>query len=499
MYIRKHNDCVMAANGIKNSTLAPPLRRLLSGGAWVATGRVAGIALTVAGQACLAQVLSPAEFGVFVVAWSTVSFGSLVAGLGLNQSVVRMVGLRLSESNLPAARQVVVHTALIATVSTLLVVVGYLATMHWLGASLLPLDNYPALLWLCGSLLIPLTLVRLLAECMRAFHQAAGASLLTGQTGGPVADLVFLGGLLVLSRTSHASLESALALNWLALAVAAPLGLATLWRAMSRQPLLQAERLPGAREPLAAVKIGALLALCIPLLVNQLLDFLIAQGDLWLAGSICPAESVGWYAAARRITQLVALPFYVVNMTIAASIVDLHARNQTGRLEKLLRASATLASMPAYAALLGLLLMPELVLHLLFGAAYRDAANLLVLLCLGQLFIVWTGTCGLTLLLTGHHRVTLIINLCAAAVLLPLGSAAAAAYGASGLAVAYATITTFQCLTLWAMCRRRIGVWTQAWGPWSLVNWLLRNQQRFAGSEHAPADAPPLSPLDINS
>ena len=111
----------------------------------------------------------------------------------------------------------------------------------------------------------------------------------------------------------------------------------------------------------------------LPLLLIQLLVFVTAQSDLWIAGIFCPHDQLAQYGAARRLTLLVAMPMQIASMTVLATIAELHAQGRRAELERLLRHTASLAAIPSLGALLLLIVCGGPALTLLFGPFYAQA------------------------------------------------------------------------------------------------------------------------------
>src|SRR5215203_2209158 len=114
--------------GLKHSSEwhTPPKRDLLSNGAWALSGRVITILAVLASNALLARLLSPEDLGTYFLAFSIVSFGTLVGSLGLNQVVVRFVAESMSLNQPERARRTVYLVCVLGSAGALGVGLGYL-------------------------------------------------------------------------------------------------------------------------------------------------------------------------------------------------------------------------------------------------------------------------------------------------------------------------------------------------------------------------------------
>src|SRR5262249_51490926 len=100
----------------------------------------------------------------------------------------------------------------------------------------------------------------------------------------------------------------------------------------------------------------AILQVCLPLLLIQLLSFVAIKADVWIAGACVADNEVAYYAAARRLMLLVAMPLQMASATIVPSIAELHAEQKLGQLQRMLQLAAATAVLPAVFALLALLM-----------------------------------------------------------------------------------------------------------------------------------------------
>ena len=97
-----------------------------------------------------------------------------------------------------------------------------------------------------------------------------------------------------------------------------------------------------------------------------------------------------------------------------------------------------------------------------FGSYYQQGAVVLAVLSVGQLANVWSGSCGLTLVMSGHQKTMMNLTLACG-----LFNAIAALllvrrYGALGAAAAAATTMVLQNILMLVFVKRKAGVWTHA-------------------------------------
>lgn len=451
----------------------PPLGRSAS---WVVGCRVVGIAATVAGNILAARLLGPAEFGLFLIATTGMAAGSLLAMGGLNEAGLRFVAEQLGHQAPRAARGFAILAMKSALKITLFVALALAAGMFF-ASWVTPQWQLSA--WLVALIVAGVALLawqQLAAELTRGFGELPIASLFSGgQTGGPLSNLLFVA-LLALCWIAnlHLGATAAIALLVVTVLVTCPLALAGLWRTMHAADERTGE--------ISAIQRQALLTTGLLLLANQVLALVSQQSDLWIAGASLPADDVGLFGAAKRVLLLVAMPVQMATLTIVGSIPRLHAQHRTSELESLIRSAATAAAVPALVAIGLMFVFPGALLGTVFGPAYTGAGATLLALLVGHLVLIISGNPQHVLIMTGRHRVVLLVNLIAALVLVGAGIFGAATWGPIGLAAASSAALSLQNGALWWIAHRELHVWTHIGWPASL---LAGNAQSEASAEPA--------------
>ena len=429
------------------------------GALWVLLGRVLGIASTILVNILLARVMSPADFGNFVLVTSVMALGQL-RGHGRREYRGGQVCRRKFRQERFCPRTSNAVTRVCAVVCGTAVVAALTwAALHGGGLALLGL---PSSRLLAGIIVVGLALLALLqiaGESLRGLQEIRLASLFSGgQTGGLVSNLIFLGLLSGAIVAFQLTLTSTLVLNLTAMAMVLPWAFVALVRtARARLPIDPAAPATG-----AAFTVRELSVVSLPLFLSQLLFFVTSQGDLWIAGVFCPHDQLALYGAARRLTLLVTMPLQIASLTVAATIAEMHAQGRRAELERMLRRTASLAAIPSLGALLLLMVAGGPTLALLFGPFYAEASLPLAILSAGQLCLVGVGCCGCTLDMTGNQNGSLLVNLAAALALAFVGPPATAWFGLVGLSIACASVVAAQSIALLWLARVRVGVWTHA-------------------------------------
>ncbi len=418
---------------------------LLSAGALCLCFRVTTVVLNLVTTVLLARALSPSGFGLFAVAYAMVGFGVVVSTVGLEHALVRRVAAGIEYRGSAGVRDSI-------TAACVLVLVGCVITSGavllgrnvWFGGALAGVS------WIIAAWVGFQSFATVQMASLRGLHRLIAA----GACQGFIRGLVMLAIVVALAVTGRITLPAALGAG----AAAAAL------RLLVGQVLL-IKRLPPAREHEAASLIGAVGKLwrdAWPFMISSSLSFLTTRADVWLVAIFVHAEHTGVYAAAARLVLPVGLPLAALNATMSSTITRLHTRRRMRVLEKVCRQGATLAAAPTALMVAVLLIGGGRLLGVLFGPAYARAGAVLAVLALAHLLRTWTGSCGQVLIMTGHSKQQLLVNILSGGVLLGGSALAAPVWGMLGVAVAVASATVVNNLVMILLARRTTGIWTHA-------------------------------------
>lgn len=429
--------------------------RLWRGGRWVAfywtLATVGGVAVDV----LVTRLLAPDAAGAYFLIVSLVGAAALVAQLGLANTLVRFLGESLSTADPVRAQQTVRKVLVLALCGTLGVTVALTGGGHWIAVHVfdsrpMAAAMGPVVLWV-----LFIGFQRLAAEGCRGFHAVGRATLFGGALPNALTAVTLF---TAWSAGVGMELNGVVMVSAAASMVAALAGGAWLIRRSSVVPA-QALR-PG------TVRYRALITVAWPMLVSDLAFFVLGQMDLWVVGSFRAGADVALYGAAAQLARLVRIPLLLANGVLPPVIVDLHTRGRLRELEDTLRGSATLTILPSLLALVAIAVAPDSVMTLFYGGYYRHAGSALLFLAIGHVVHVGTGSCGYTLILTGHQRAMMKITLVTGGMTILGILLVVDRYGIAGVAAVAGAGMVAQNIGMLLGARRLVGVWTHARVPW---------------------------------
>lgn len=444
--------------GILDSALLK--RRLLSGGAWAIGGKVGAVVIGLASNVLLARLLTPQEFGSYLLVFSVVSVGALIGCLGLNNATVRFVAESMGLEQSGRAKRVIGSVIGLGMIGALGASLLYLTVGGFVGRSVFDAPALATVVGLTAGWIAISTAQELFVETFRGFHDirltALFGSLAVGNSSGLVMRLLLLACLVALWMTrGQTDLATVILIMIASGSISA---LASGWLLYARTTSL-----PETGDPASTrIGLGEILGVSGPLLVNNLTLFVLIYADIWILAAFQSQEQVAVYGAAARFMTLVTMPLMIVNAVLPPMIAELYARGERDRLQQIMRPIATLTGVPALLMLLTFVVAGGPILGLVYGDFYRGGATVLALLSFGKLTSVWSGSCGLTLQMTGHQTLIMCISILSGLLFVAGALWAVRDFGAVGVASVAAASVTLQNVLMLLAARWKTGVWTHA-------------------------------------
>lgn len=420
-------------------------RRLVSGGAWTLGNRLLVTLTQLATLALLARLLPAADMGVYFLIANLVAVLTVISQLGLTQSVVRLVAESIAK-NLPGrARAAIIDVVLLGGLSAMLSgLILQFGVGQWLAHKVFNSDLMAAMTLWTALWVVLQTLQRIFGEMFRGLHDLRLAAIF----GGIVTGVLSVGFYAVAYMTQgESTLSNVLILNIIAFGVSVALAGAVLMRKISP---LHGEGDLAIRE---------IVAISWPLFLASITNIILLRADLWILGMYASDQEVAVYGAAARIITVVTIPLTMASAILAPMIAELNAQGQKDKLEKVLRAVATLGGLPAVAVIALFMFVGQPGLELLYGdALYRDGWPVLVLLGLGQLVNVWSGVCIQLMMMTGHHMAVMVITLVTSMLAILGALLVVQPFGMVGVAGTFAAAIALQNIMMVVHSYRKLGV-----------------------------------------
>lgn len=427
----------------------PSLRaRLVSGGLWSLGGRLMFLLLTLVINALVARLLPPADVGTYFLAQSLVLALAALASLGLPQTIVRLLSEAVAANQRGRAADIAWKALVLVAASSALAALAWaLGGGRWLSRLAFPESGLGTVALLFGAWLWASSVLAALTEAFRGLHDIRRANLV-----GSV--LPALLGALGLAVIWGAGIEVDLDAVVLVIIAAASVAIGV--------GVVQLRRHLGSVPPCRETKFADLIRASFHIGIIGIATAVFGQCDIWIIGMLNSQEELAMYGAAARLAVMFPAPLLIANGVLAPIIAELYSQGDKCKLERILRTTTTVCSVPVAFLVLLAIGYGDFLTGLVYGDYYRDAGLLLCFLGVGQLVNVGVGASSLVLLMTGHQRVLMHATLVTGTFRLGMIYWLTSRYGVQGTAVAAAISLIVQSVVLLAITRSRVGIWTHA-------------------------------------
>ena len=407
--------------------------------------RVLAVLASLLSSIALARTLGPETYGTYAFVLSVIALLALPVQMGLPTLITRETAsaVTLHDWGLLrgiwswSARLILISGAVIVAV----VVVGLMAFPN-----IMSLERYQAALW--GIWLVPLLALAAAREAALRGLKAVFLSGLPDQILRPLclAALVVVAGLLA---TGPLSARCVMQLSLVSAILAFLLGVVLLLR---KRPVEMSN------SGRVVTKQAQWLRAIIPLSLIVGLQMIRENTDILMLGFWYEDSDVGLYRIALSIRTLVVFGLVALYLGAQPYIVSAFTAGDRSKLQKIVRAVATLSFLSSLAVASVIWVEGEFVIRLLFGDAYEGAYTPLVILAAGSVLHALFGLGGGVLTMTGHEKyvlwasvISVALNVIGNALLIPH-------YGTVGAAIATASSLAVGEVIKYFMARRCLGV-----------------------------------------
>lgn len=173
-----------------------------------------------------------------------------------------------------------------------------------------------------------------------------------------------------------------------------------------------------------------------PLLINNVMRFILTQSDIWLIGIITDKTNVAMYGNAKRIVNLLLFPSIIIRTIGMPLIGQWFAASQKNRIETFMRFVSTFLTATSFFAFFFLILGGQIILNVLYGSFYIQAYPILSILSLNVIVISFSGLSEDLLYMSGNQKISMKVFLFSSIVILILGSVLTNIWAAKGMAIA---------------------------------------------------------------
>ncbi len=391
------------------------------------------------------------DVGVFYILLSIIVIASGIGQFGLNHVILRFTGHEVANDTPEHLKHVLLLIFGIACLTVLLSSIGIVLCNEFIFSNLFEIQGISDIKFWIGLIVFTTATLALLAEFFRGLHDYLKASLFSGALDK---FMLMISVLLLLGLNMLLNITDIIGVLIIITSLEILAALVIINQYLKSMKFVKSER-----------TIKDVVHIAIPLFFMSLVSLLFLNIDLWMVGIIDELAMAGIYASVKRLLLMVLFPLAIVNQIMLPIIVDLHTKKQSKKLELVLRSSASLVFIISLLATIILVIFAGPILTIIFGDGFSSGIALLNILAIGYLINAWTGSCGLTLIYTGHQTSALWANLAGISLFVFLCLLFKNIMQVTHIAAFYCICMILQNITMMILVWHHEKIWTYAGNP----------------------------------
>ncbi|MEE4186109.1 MAG: oligosaccharide flippase family protein [Gammaproteobacteria bacterium] len=404
------------------STLRLHTRDVLKGSAAAAVAKVATTVIGLGFNLVLARQLGAEQTGVIFIAIALATVASILSRVGLDIAVVKFSSRHAAAEEWPAVKAVYVRTLYLTFIASMVFVCALFLSADWLANIAFSKPDLAVPLKYISLSVLPLSLLNVHAQFLKSIRLVGVGFFLQNSAVSGICLLALLAAPAVVTVTLVAEI-------YLFAACAGAVFIAALWLRVSGLLKVSADKDYQHRE--MATSRAALFVVAI---MNQII---LPWGALLLLGLWGTEAEVGQFGIVRRLAMLINFSYLAVESITGPKFSALFAAGDLVAVEHVARRAALVMILVAVPPAALFVLAPEWVLSW-FAPEFRSGAPLLVILAVGQMINVLTGSVINLLVMGGYEQAYRNMTILAALANVLLCIALIPTFGALGAAWATA-------------------------------------------------------------
>ena len=408
--------------------------------------QILGAGLSFALNLVLARKLGAEGTGIYFLAFTIVSFSSVIGRLGLDNSLLRFVASGAATSNWKQVTGVFRQGVALASVISAVVAAALFFLAPWLSGAVFRQPELVDPLRILALAVIPFSVLNILAQMLKGVKRIQEGIIIQS-----VALPAFTLGLLALFSFTALDVSRVTLLYGVSTLLVMSVGM-VFWHYV----------VPNGGFSRGEFDFRTLMSTSLPLFWVTAMNLIMASTDTFILGIFKDEATVGLYNIAARTALLTSYVLMAVNSVVAPKFAALYAQGAGKELGGVARNASALITLATLPFLLIFTLVPGIVLSL-FGPEFVNAAPALIILALGQFVNVVTGSVGYLLMMCGQERALrnnilfmTVLNVILNILLVPL-------FGIIGAALATASSLALMNVISLALVRYKLGFWCLPW------------------------------------
>jgi O-antigen/teichoic acid export membrane protein len=418
------------------------MNEVMKGSANALAIRISSSGLAFCFSVSVARLLGAEGAGLYFLALSLSTIGSVIGRVGLDNVLLRFVAIKATSNDWNGVNEVYNLGIRIAiTVSGLVALICFIAA-PWVADTLFKKTALSEpLRWMSLSILT-FAILNLQAECFKGIKRIRLAMMLQG-VGVPLI------GLIIIFPLAKIFGVLGVALSYLIGTIAIAILGVMLWR-RTVYPLVSTTK--------KTITTRELWARSRPLYMVSLMNrAILPWAPLFIIGIWANSEEVGIFGSAMRVAMLVSFMLTASNNVIAPKFAELFAKGDMEALGTTARRTALLITFFASPIFLLLIFGGHWVMAI-YGKEFIRGASVLALLAIGQFVNAFTGPVGFMLMMGGRETETWYALFFSSSILILSCILLIPFWGALGCAFAVMLSEVCKNLILVMFCKKKFGI-----------------------------------------
>ena len=161
-------------------------------------------------------------------------------------------------------------------------------------------------------------------------------------------------------------------------------------------------------ESVEKFEIFDMLKISLPIMIAQLVQFIMAWTDKLMLGNMMDSDQVGVYFTAFKLSMLASLSLMAINSIAGPKFAEMFSKNDFSSLKKVVYQSTEIIFWTTIPFVIVFFIFPQKIM-LLFGDEFKTGSNALMILSLAKLISSFSGSVGNILQMTGNQFVYMVI------------------------------------------------------------------------------------------
>jgi O-antigen/teichoic acid export membrane protein len=372
----------------------------------------------------LARWLGADGVGVFSTAWTILMIGAVFGKLGFDTSIVKFIAGSIGKGNYHHVKSIYKHSISIVSITSFISAAILFAFAEPVSNLFFESDNYTNVVRIIAVTIIPMSLLNINAESMKALKRITAFSIF--QNGS-----MYLMTLFVLFLLMQNGLNNTTSIYSLFVGISILL-IISLFVIHSFLKNLHAKT---SRKDTYQFKLKSTINISLPMMFTNSLFLIMSWMDILMLSAFRTDAEVGIYNTSLKISAVISVALIAINSIALPKYAELFEQNNRKGFRKIVKQTSFLnfgISLPAF---LMIVLFPSFLLGI-FGEEFIIGKTSLIILAIGQIFSAFSGSTIHVMNMTGREKqarnillTTAILNLVLNYFLIPI-------YGINGAAIA---------------------------------------------------------------